>query len=38
MVDQILRETVATWRFEPFMVDGKPIKACSEKAFKLLFK
>lgn len=38
MIDQILRDTVATWRFEPFMVDGKAIKACTEKAFKLKFK
>ncbi|PRQ06328.1 energy transducer TonB [Enhygromyxa salina] len=38
MIDQILRDTVATWRFEPFTVDGKAIKACSEKTFKLKFK
>ncbi|WP_106391558.1 energy transducer TonB [Enhygromyxa salina] len=38
MVDKIMRETVATWRFEPFMVDGKAIKACTQKVFKLEFK
>lgn len=37
-IDQILRETVAKWRFEPFMLDGKPIKTCSQKTFKLTFK
>ncbi len=38
MVDEILLETVATWRFEPFTVDGRPIKTCSQKTFNLHFK
>ena len=37
-VDAILLETVATWRFEPFLVDGRPMNTCSQKTFKLRFK
>jgi protein TonB len=37
-VDRILRDTIASWRFKPFMVDGKPIKTCTERSFKLQFR
>jgi hypothetical protein len=37
-VDAILRDTVATWRFSPLIVDGKPVKACTQKTFKLTFR
>jgi protein TonB len=37
-VDRILREAIASWRFKPFMVDGKPIKTCTERRFKLKFR
>jgi protein TonB len=37
-VDRILRDTIASWRFKPFMVDGKPIKTCTERTFKLKFR
>ena len=30
--DRIVRDTVATWSFEPFVHDGKPTKACSGPA------
>src|SRR5690554_6228360 len=31
MVDELLLETIGRWRFTPFLVDGRPIKTCSEK-------
>jgi len=37
-IDGILRDTVAKWRFKPFMVDGKPATTCSVVVFKISFK
>lgn len=36
-VDAIVLETVATWRYTPFLVDGRPMKTCSSKTFNLRF-
>ena len=38
MIDTIIRDTIARWRFKPFVVDGAAAKVCTEKQFKLLFK
>lgn len=37
-VDQIIRDTVALWRFKPFIVDGAAVQVCTEKSFMLRFK
>ncbi len=38
MVDDICRDTVKTWRFKPFLVDGKPTRTCSIQVFNISFK
>ena len=37
-VDRICRDTVATWRFKPFLVGGKPTKVCSTVRFDIRFE
>jgi hypothetical protein len=37
-VDEIIRDTVAGWRFKPFIVDGAIVEVCTEKSFRLRFK
>jgi protein TonB len=37
-VDEICRDTIKTWRFKPFLVDGRPTKTCSVQVFNILFK
>jgi hypothetical protein len=36
-IDRILRDTVAGWRFRPWMVDGEPKTACTTVTFDLRF-
>jgi len=38
LVDQIMRDTIAGWRFKPFIVDGAVAKVCTERRFVLRFK
>ena len=38
MVDEICRDTIKTWRFKPFLVDGKPTRTCSIQVFSISFK
>lgn len=38
LVDRIIRDTIARWRFRPFLVDGSVVKVCTEKQFLLRFK
>ncbi|MFO7561780.1 MAG: hypothetical protein R6X02_04000 [Enhygromyxa sp.] len=38
LIDQIIRDTVARWRFKPFIVDGVAVKVCTEKQFMLRFR
>ncbi len=35
-LDAVLRETVAAWRFTPFLVDGEPRLTCSVAEFRIL--
>ncbi|HEY0136930.1 MAG TPA: energy transducer TonB [Nannocystis sp.] len=37
-VDEICRDTIKTWRFKPFLVDGKPTRTCSVQVFNISFK
>jgi len=37
-VDEICRDTIKTWRFKPFLVDGKPTRTCSIQVFNISFK
>jgi protein TonB len=37
-VDEICRETVKTWRFKSFKVDGRPVKTCSIQVFNISFR
>lgn len=37
-VDEIIRSTVKTWRFRPFMVEGKAIKTCTSQVFRITFR
>lgn len=37
-VDEIIRATIKTWRFRPFMVEGKAIKTCTAQVFRISFK
>jgi periplasmic protein TonB len=37
-VDEICRDTIKTWRFKPFKVDGKPTRTCSVQVFNITFK
>lgn len=37
-VDRICRDTVQSWRFQPFLVDGKAIKTCSAVDFVIEFE
>ncbi|HEY8375495.1 MAG TPA: hypothetical protein VIK91_03355 [Nannocystis sp.] len=37
-VDAIIRATIKTWRFRPFMVDGRPVKTCTSQVFRITFK
>lgn len=37
-VDEVIRATVKTWRFRPFMVEGKAIKTCTSQVFRISFK
>jgi hypothetical protein len=37
-VDKVLRDTIARWRFKPFIVDGAIAKVCTERRFVLRFK
>ena len=37
-VDEICRDTVKTWRFKPFLVDGRPTRTCSVQVFNITFK
>ncbi len=37
-VDEICRDTIKTWRFKPFMVDGRPTRTCSVQVFNFSFK
>ncbi|HLT39745.1 MAG TPA: hypothetical protein VK034_25860 [Enhygromyxa sp.] len=38
LIDKIIRDTVAGWRFRPFIVDGAAVKVCTEKRFVLRFR
>lgn len=37
-VDEVIRATIKTWRFKPFMVEGKAIKTCTSQVFRISFK
>ena len=37
-IDEICRETVKSWRFKSFKVDGRPVKTCSIQVFNISFK
>jgi len=37
-VDEVIRSTIKTWRFRPFMVEGKAIKTCTSQVFRITFK
>jgi len=37
-VDEICRATVRTWRFKPFLVDGRPTRTCSVQVFNITFQ
>jgi protein TonB len=37
-VDEICRDTIKTWRFKPFLVDGRPTKTCSVQVFNITFQ
>lgn len=37
-IDEICRETVRTWRFKSFKVDGRAVKTCSIQVFNITFK
>lgn len=37
-VTQVVIDTLAKWRFKPFMVDGKAVKTCSEQKYVLDFQ
>jgi hypothetical protein len=37
-IDRWLRELVATWRFEPLVIDGQPHKSCAVATFDLEFR
>ena len=37
-VDEICRDTIKTWRFKPFLVDGRPTRTCSVQVFNISFK
>jgi len=37
-VDEICRDTIKTWRFKPFLGDGRPTKTCSVQVFNITFK
>lgn len=37
-VDQVLVDTIRSWRFKPFLVDGKPATTCSQVVFKIAFQ
>ena len=36
-IDEILIATMVTWRFKPFLVEGRPMKTCTKKTWKLKF-
>ena len=36
-IDQIMMDTIAKWRFKPFIVEGKPVKACTQRTFNIRF-
>lgn len=36
-IDHILRDTIARWRFRPFVVGGAAVKVCAENIFRLRF-
>lgn len=36
-IDDICRDTVKTWRFKSFKVDGRPVKTCSIQVFNISF-
>jgi periplasmic protein TonB len=37
-VDAVCRQTVARWRFRPFVVGGRPHRTCSEVTFEIRFE
>jgi protein TonB len=37
VVAKVVIDTLAKWRFKPFMVDGKAIKVCSEQKYVVEF-
>jgi protein TonB len=37
-VDEVIRATIKTWRFRPFMVEGKAMKTCTSQVFRISFK
>ncbi len=37
-VDQVCRDTIKTWRFKPFLVDGRPTRTCSIQEFRINFQ
>jgi len=37
-IDEICRETIKTWRFKAFKVDGRPVKTCSIQVFNISFR
>jgi protein TonB len=37
-VDEICRDTIKTWRFKPFLVDGRPTRTCSVQVFNITFQ
>ena len=37
-VDAIMIETVASWRFKPFVVSGEPVRVCTSQSWRLEFE
>ena len=36
-VGAVLVDTIRKWRFKPFIVNGEPIKACTQRTFTISF-
>lgn len=37
-VDEVIRSTVKTWRFKPFLLQGKAVRTCTSQVFRISFK
>lgn len=37
-VDEVIRNTIKTWRFKPFLVQGKAVRTCTTQVFRISFK